>query len=289
MNASVREAAYLHIQIDFVREILLTILYTFCLLLIKAQSVRSPREAVYTGLGAFSKNFKDVFSFADNPAGFSEAAGFSAGVSGEKRFMLEGMNAYAASLQYAMKSSAVGFNSHFFGSAGFQESQLSLAYGKNLGKLNLGVQFNYHRISVPAYGADGTISADISLVWELTANLKAGVHVLNPVPVKFGAQEAEMINTVYKMGMGYEISDKVFLGAELFKESGKQVHVYFALQYQFLAKFFFQAGINTEKGKPYAGFGWAFRNLRLHINGSYHPQLGFTPGMMLLFNASKSK
>ena len=53
---------------------------------------------------------------------------------------------------------------------------------------------------------------------------------------------------------------------------------------------FLQAlGIASENESPYAGAGVSWNNLRLDISASYHPQLGFSPGLMLIVNFKSKK
>ena len=45
----------------------------------------------------------------------------------------------------------------------------------------------------------------------------------------------------------------------------------------------------SESGTAFTGLGVAWKNFRLDVSGSYHPQLGFSPGIMLLTNFGKEK
>jgi hypothetical protein len=42
-------------------------------------------------------------------------------------------------------------------------------------------------------------------------------------------------------------------------------------------------GIATSTGSPYAGMGWQWKNCRADLTMRYHPQLGITPGLLLVF------
>jgi hypothetical protein len=62
------------------------ILYFFpFIFFINGQTVRRPVAAVYTGLGAYSINHVDVFSFSNNQASLAQMKNASAGVYGERR------------------------------------------------------------------------------------------------------------------------------------------------------------------------------------------------------------
>ena len=53
------------------------------------QTVRGPVSASYIGLGAYSHNHPDVFSFHVNQAALAKIKILSAGIYGEKRFLLK--------------------------------------------------------------------------------------------------------------------------------------------------------------------------------------------------------
>jgi hypothetical protein len=253
-----------------------------------AQSVRSPLSFTDRGLGAFSKNFPDIFCFANNTAASTGAEGFSAGIYSERRFMLEELSQHQAVLAYSTTNANIGLKLHYTGFSDYNESCASLSYGRDLGKIRLGIGFNYHKINISGYGSASTYSADISVIWQLTEKLHAGVQAINPVPVFFGPGKAEQYASVYKLGMGYEVSEKCFLAGELSKETGKLVNVLLALQYRLITRLSFRGGFNTDVGQPFAGIDLGFTNLRLGIAGSYHPDLGFTPSLLISFMKQKS-
>ncbi|RYY66382.1 MAG: hypothetical protein EOO13_15845 [Chitinophagaceae bacterium] len=235
------------------------------------------------GLGALSKKFADVFCLANNPAASMGAEGFSAGIYSERRFMLEELGQYNMVLAYAKSNSIIGAKLNYNGFSEYNESSASLVYGHDLGKLSVGIGFNYHKVTFQAYGAASTYSADLSLIMQLTEKLRAGIQAINPVPVFFGPEKTEKYPAIYKLGLGYEVSEKCFLAGELLKETGKTVNVQVGLQYRLVNSIIFRVGINTDVGRPFAGIDWIFNKLRLCISGSYHPDLGFTPALMIAF------
>jgi hypothetical protein len=199
------------------------------------------------------------------------------------------LNQYVAAVHYGLENSGIGLQAHYAGFSAYNESMACLSYGRNLGKISLGLQFNYHKISISGYGSDATYSADIAVIWQLTDKLRAGIQVINPVPVFFGPGKSEQYSSMYKLGMGFEFSEKCFLAGEIIKETEKTVNVVMAMQYQFSGKIYLKTGVNTDIGKPFAGVGWMVTDFRLDITGSYHPDLGFTPAMMLIFKSKKRK
>lgn len=52
----------------------------------------------------------------------------------------------------------------------------------------------------------------------------------------------------------------------------------------FVKQFFVRAGITSATSTSYAGAGVNWNNFRLDVTGSYHPQLGLSPGLLFIFN-----
>jgi hypothetical protein len=48
-----------------------------------------------------------------------------------------------------------------------------------------------------------------------------------------------------------------------------------------------RVGIAANTSNIYAGVGLSLKSFRLDVVAGYHPQLGITPGLMLLYNFSK--
>ncbi|HTE24918.1 hypothetical protein [Flavitalea sp.] len=270
--------------------IITLILYIFCLLAVdvNGQSASSSESFTERGPGAFSKKFTDIFCLANNPAASTGSESFSAGIYSERRFMLKELSQYYLVLAHSTTHANIGVKLHYSGFSDYNESSASLSYGRDLGKLRVGMRFNYHKISISGYGSTSTWSADISVIWQLTEKLRAGIQAINPIPVPFGPDKSEHFASLYKLGMGYEIADKCFLGGELYKETGKTVNVQLLLQYRLDSRLSFRGGLNTNVGQPFAGVEWFLNDFRLGIDGSYHPDLGFTPALMISFKKQKS-
>ena len=250
--------------------------------------MRRPVAALYTGLGAYSIDHTDVFSFTNNQASLAQMKNAAVGVYGERRFLLDELALYQLTVAVPTKSGNFGIKAGYFGFSDYNESQMGLGYGRKLGtKVDIGVQFNYNAIRISSYGNSSAINFEIGTVLHLTDKLHAGVHAYNPVGGKFGKNQEEKLASVYTAGVGYEASDKFFVSAEIEKEEDQPVNVNAGMQYKFLPQFLARVGIATNTSNLYAGVGFALRSFRLDVVAGYHPQLGVTPGLLLIYDFSK--
>ena len=254
------------------------------------QTVREPVSASYTGLGAYSNNHIDVFSFHANQAALAKIKTTSVGIYGEKRFLLNELSLYDAALTLPTSSGNFGLDARYYGFSSYNESQVGLAYGRSLGsRIDVGVQFNYYSIRIAGYGNASTINFDMGAVFHLTDNLNAGCHVYNPIGGSLGKNAEEKLASVYSMGFGYDASEKFFMSIEMKKEEDKPIDVGAGLQYKFLPQLLTRIGVSTGTSSIYFGIGFRLRSLRIDATANYHPQLGVTPGVLLIFNAHSSK
>ena len=109
----------------------------------------------------------------------------------------------------------------------------------------------------------------------------------NPVGGKLG--EDEKLASAYKLGLGYDASENFFVSGEIVKEEDKPVNVVAGVQYQFAKQFFARAGFLSESSTAFVGVGAGWKNLRVDIAASYHPQLGFSPGILFISNFGNKK
>ena len=79
-----------------------------------SQGVRQPVSAKYIGLGAYSIQHVDVFSFTGNQAALAQIKNAAAGVYGERRFMLSETNMYTAAVAMPTKNGNFGLQARLF-------------------------------------------------------------------------------------------------------------------------------------------------------------------------------
>lgn len=247
-----------------------------------AQSLRQPISAIYVGMAAYSVQHKDAFSFTNNQAALAQIKEVTAGIYGEQRFLLSATSLYTAAIAIPTRAGNFGVNVRYAGFKNFNENQIGMAYARSLGSgVDIGVQFNYYGYRVPSYSSANTITVEMGAMIHLTEQLNAGIHVYNPIGGRFD-KSGEKLSSAYKVGLGYDASEKIFISAEIVKEEDFPVNVNVGMQYQFMQQFFARAGIASATSLAYAGVGIGWKNYRIDFSGSYHPQLGWSPGLMLI-------
>jgi hypothetical protein len=255
-----------------------------------SQTVRSPVASPYIGFGAYSNKNVDIFSSQSNQASLAQLKQASAGVYGEKRFLLNELGLYDAVLAVPTRSGNFGLAANYYGFSDYNESQIGLAYGRSLGsKVDVGVQFNYYAVRIAGYGNASVVNFELGTILHLTDHVNAGLHVYNPLSGKLTRDEEERLASVYSAGFGYEPTENFFVGLEIRKEENKPVDVNAGFQYQFLSQLLIRLGISAATSTMFLGFGFKWRSMRLDATASYHPQLGITPGLLLAMRMNRKQ
>ncbi len=195
-----------------------------------------------------------------------------------------------AAIALPCSSGGLGFSIHYFGGANFNTSQLGLGYGRKLSdKAAIGAQINYNSMQVPGYGSAGTVNFELGTLWHIGEKWHLGIHVYNPTGGRFGKQGAEKLASVYTVGVGYEASDKFFIGTDLNKEEDQPADLSLGMQYVLAKQLLARAGISTSGSNYFFGLGIKLENVPGGCRHRLAPALGFTPGLLLLFDLKEKK
>lgn len=260
--------------------------FIFLALITRAQSLGSTITARYPSLGAYSKANIDLYATRNNAAALAQLPVSCAGVYTEKRFLQNQLNFHAASVGVKTKSGGIGLHLNYYGFNLYNQTQISLAYGLKLDeKMDIGAQFNYHTINQGnGYGKASSINASIGVTFHITDKIHAGMNIYNPGSSKWNKIKDEKIPSQYTFGIGYDISGKLFISTEIVKEENTPVNVNTGIQYRFVEQFFVRAGVATATSSFFTGVGFSLPRFRIDLSTSYHPQLGLSPGVLLLFD-----
>jgi hypothetical protein len=261
-------------------------LISFCLInSIMAQSVRYSIALPYVGLSAYSTQQTDPLSFTANQAALAKIKQAGVGLYSEQRFLLSATNSYALSTALPTKLGNFGIQLNYAGFKNFNENKIGLAYARSLGeKVDVGVQFNYYSYRIPSYGNASSINFEAGAIIHFTDKLNGGIHIYNPVGGKLSNTDNEKLASAYRIGLGYDASENFFISGEIIKEEDKPVNVIAGFQFHFAKQFYARAGFISVSSTPFAGAGIGWKNMRLDVSGSYHPQLGFSPGILFIAN-----
>lgn len=253
----------------------------------KAQNLRSPGSFAYTLVTTYSRQAADAFSFNGNTAAAARVKTFSAGLYSTRRFGLKDLTSSAVSLLLPTPSGHFGLQVDYFGNTAYNEAAAGLAYARPLGaKAALGVRFNYFSLSAAGYSRSSAVTVDAGVLAQLTPQLQAGIQVCNPMRSSWQKAGTERLPSVYRAGLGYDVSHQLFVMAEAEKASDRFLGINAGLQYRPAEKLEARVGIQSASSAIYVGFGIQLKQLRCQVTASVHPYLGLSPGLLLLYSTA---
>ncbi len=252
-----------------------------------AQVFHESMNSVYLTGGAYSQHFTDAFSFTANPSVLGLDRNMLLAVSTEDRWMLKELAYYQGAFSLPAGKGGLGMYFHFSGDPDYSESGISIGYGKDLGKISLGIQCAFDQEHVSYYGSRSYGSAGFGMLVHLNEKVLAGLTIGNTFLDKTAGSNPERGSGDFTMGFGYEISPEVFVSLQLRKSWDLPLEAIVSLDYRFAASFFATLGIASGSSSPYVKAGWEKGLLSVAVFTAYEIALGFTPGLVILWELKK--
>lgn len=253
-----------------------------------AQSVWLPVNPARMA-GAYSRQFQHVFTTLHNQAALAHMPAAAAGIYAERRFLLQATGLYAFAAALPSRSGTFGLSVQQFGYSAFNQRKLGLAYGRPLGRyVSIGLQADYLSLSIQQYGRAGVVTFEGGCLLHITPQLHAGIHVFNPAGLQLEKGGQRDVPVVYTAGAGYEVSDGFLLSAEVIREDMQPLVTRFMCEYRIAARLALQLGLSTDPQQSGAAVSFDVAHLRICLSGSYHPQLGITPGASIVWQQKEA-
>jgi hypothetical protein len=187
----------------------------------------------------------------------------------ENRYGLKELNNFLAVVRNRIGMAiAIAYS----GDKDFNQSQFGLAYAKNLGKVNIGLRFNYN---ISSY--ESKISYELGSIWKITEKFFSGIQVTGRSP------------SVYSIGAGYECSEQLFITATIVKEESRPVNVQAGIRYLLANAIQASFGLNSAISSPCIMLSWLWKGMQVSVCGSVHPQLGLSSGFGIIFYKERSE
>ncbi len=255
-----------------------------CMQAAYGQTVRYPLSLPHISAGVYSSSFSTALSARSNIASLAGIRHFTAGAYGERRFSLQEISSLTGIAALPTSSGNFAFMADYFGYSGYNESELSLGYGRKLNDmLDIGAAFNYYKVRIPSYGQAGSYNFEAALIIHISDELHTGVRIYNPLRSTLGRHSMERLAASYTAGIGYQPSDHFLASLEVIKEDEKRVAVHTGIQYRPIRQVVATAGHISNSNQFYFGFGYLHRQIRLDMMAAFHQHIGISNGLMIVY------
>lgn len=227
----------------------------------------------------------DVFI---NPATIVGIKAFMIGVCSEQRFGQKDIISADVAAVLSTKNDAWALPIHIDRAGAFTNNTPALVYARKVStSIVLGAQLGYNMQSVEKYGFQQQIDAKLGLVATLTDQLQTGVTIYNPQ--LWFKKETQIISKPISVAwqVAYEPNESFLLQATIQKQQNQVVQVTAGAYYRCHKYIEISAGINSIGNQFWGGSFFILKGFRLGIATHIHPQLGITPGLMIMYSAVK--
>jgi hypothetical protein len=245
-----------------------------------------PLGSRQAGIGRTSAAITDFWNIQNNQAGIALIDKISFGVFYESRFMVNELAMKSAAVIIPTKIGVLGASFNHFGYSMYSDIKIGLVYARSFGQyFRIGLQLDYLQTTIgDHYGSKSSLTFELGIQSDVTEAVTIGAYVYNPVRVKLADYTNESIPAIFRLGIGWKISNDLFVTVEAEKNTAiNPVIVRGGIEYGIREKFFIRAGFTTMQEIFSMGFGLNIKFLRFDISAVMHQSLGFSPQSNLVF------
>jgi hypothetical protein len=254
------------------------LIFFLCGCISYAQPLIGPAGAQAWMLGACSVALNDVWAVHNNPALTTSAQRMQCGSWVWQRFNASALNTAGVCVSLPAGAFRVGAAVHYFGFEAFNQQRLVLSLARPLSPaFSLGVQLNYLSMHIRDYGSTGSMVPAAGMSMKVSAKLRFGVMIFNPLQSSYGGSGHERIPAYARAGCAYQVSDKVTLHGEADQWLNTGTVWRTGVYYKIHDVLHLAAGAATDPAYYTAGFVLVLKQLRLEMSCSFHETLGMTP------------
>ncbi|MBL0128820.1 MAG: hypothetical protein IPP83_15495 [Flavobacteriales bacterium] len=248
-----------------------------------------PVGARFAGMGGSGLTLIDLWSVRLNPAGLAGLDKPTAGLFYQRHFLSEDLAHQGLAFALPVGKGTFGVAADRFGYSLYNETRASLAYAMRLSEgLRAAVQVNYLSVQLGNnYGGTSAFAAELGVQAKLTDQLWFGAHLYNPNRAKLDAKTEstvtldERIPTLLRAGLGYLVSTKLTMTAEVEKDIDRAERFRFGVEYMPSKVLFLRTGLSTGPVQAHFGVGFRVKQMDIDLAVSVRSQLGPTPMLNL--------
>lgn len=236
------------------------------------------------GTGQIGLLFSDVWSAHNNVGalGWVRQSGLAVGY--DNRYNLQALNqiAFSSALHHE-KYGNLGIAASRFGADLFNQTRLSLGWGKSFGIAALGIQAQWYQISATDFPSRNFLIVQFGGMAKLTPKIHFAGSIYNLNQAKGSEYQDEKIPTIVRAGFAFLPNDKVRVMTEVQKDLDQNAVIKAGLEYEITDKFWLRTGFVSQTNQVCGGFGWEWRQLGIDYAVNRHPNLGWTHSMALRY------
>ena len=230
-----------------------------------------------SGMGsAFVALSNDGWGLFYNPAGLATINRYEASIYySPSAFGLSELSLSAAIAVLPTSIGSFGIGLRRYGFELYREMSGTLSYSNILSDLMLGVNLNYHSVSIVNYGSAGTIGIDVGAKMKLLEDIDWGISIKNGNAPTIGSAKEELPQ-VFSTGIAYFPIVNLTLAADYRKEVKRDGSLRFGTEYRIIDEVALRAGTSRKPIEYYSGLGVRYSVFQFDYAYEGHQELGGT-------------
>ncbi len=258
------------------------LIYLLCFMSVSVYAVNDnyPSGARVSGLSNSGVVLKDLWSNYHNQAGLTGVDKLTIGFHYENKYVVSQYGLHSLALAIPTHRGTIGASITFFGYSKYNESKISLAFGKAFGeKFSAGIQLDLLNIyQAEDYGNSTTLAVEAGILAEPLQGFLIGAHVYNPTMSYYRTFETEKVPTIFQIGIGYYFTEKLFVVMEAEKDIERRPVYQGGVEYHVIKSIYARFGVSTYEMSSYSfGVGFVYKGIKADMAFSQHQILGYTP------------
>lgn len=235
---------------------------------------------------AVSDNFFDAATILSNQSAGLTIEGLNYGILAEKKYLMNELNQL---ILFATKSYGKNGVTVIQDYNGFSESysmQTSLGFAKYVSdNTSLGVRFNYFLRHLKGNPNTKSIGGEISIKQKISNYLQSGLIIINPQ--RFFSKKNNNLpdnESCFKWGLLYDVSKQFYLFIDVIKPEMERIGIVGGCAYNFNKRVDAMFSFSVQEMSNRFCIGFNLSKMKIKLMSSFHPQLGYSPSIMLLSN-----
>ncbi|MGQ9620894.1 MAG: hypothetical protein ACUVTX_07920 [Bacteroidales bacterium] len=229
-----------------------------------------------------------LWSSFHNQAVLSHYRSAALGFSYENRFSLKEFSTRSVCFTIPSANGAVGAFYSFFGYSDYKRQTAGIASSVILAPgLSAGVQADIlSEHSAGDYEDFMQVTCEAGLMFNLSENVTAGIHIFNPVP---SSMRNVPLPSSLRAGAGIKPAKNLFAGIETEMITGQNLNIKTGFEYEVSHKLQIRGGYSTRGPSFTFGVGYTVRQSHIDAGFMTHPKLGIISSVSISFVIAGAK
>lgn len=254
----------------------------------KSQSLKFPLNNRGICISSKYQNSDNPFVIFENPSNMTNAKQKSYGFLGGNKYLLRELSHVSFSFISPTSLGFIGIGLNYLGNADYNESSVMFDYAHDLNNRSaIGVLFQSQiyktRNSSYQYAFAGAVGMNI----ELNDKISTGICIKNEFGINKSA-DASLENKIDVLSeLKYDVTKDFLISSAIYKQFNHTPNIIVSFKYHYKKRMFIDYGFIGGINQMYLGVGFSFDKMNLEVFNFFHPDLGYSPALLLTHNNEK--